>query len=303
MNKEDRIKYYFGDYFNKTIEIVIDKKYYEFKQDQIYFYRGPEYYLLNNTLSTEHGILYPYFYWDENIFNINIPCLSISGDGYDNNNLPVLMKTRLINSKNKGILLNVQYDRHWGSLKLPLNNTLWKDKINEPVWRGNHITGLFKTPNRRQLVEKYNKKFNFKFYSNNHIDNYSIKNNKLFDSNIMNIEEQLKYKFIIMMEGNDKASGLNWALKSNSLLLMPKPSVESWLMEGLLIPWQHYIPLDDSLEDIEEKISWCCKNDEICHQISRNSSEYMKQFSDIETEKTIHSYIIKEYQKNIKLIL
>ncbi len=58
MNKEDRIKYYFGDYFNKTIEIVIDKKYYEFKQDQIYFYRGPEYYLLNNTLSTEHGILY-----------------------------------------------------------------------------------------------------------------------------------------------------------------------------------------------------------------------------------------------------
>lgn len=47
----------------------------------------------------------------------------------------------------------------------------------------------------------------------------------------------LEYKGIIMIEGNDVASGLKWALLSQSVVLMPPPKHTSWAMEELLQPW------------------------------------------------------------------
>lgn len=47
----------------------------------------------------------------------------------------------------------------------------------------------------------------------------------------------LVYKGIIMLEGNDVASGLKWALLSQSVVLMPPPRHTSWAMEELLEPW------------------------------------------------------------------
>jgi hypothetical protein len=47
----------------------------------------------------------------------------------------------------------------------------------------------------------------------------------------------LEYKGIIMIEGNDVASGLKWALLSQSVVLMPPPKHTSWAMEELLEPW------------------------------------------------------------------
>jgi hypothetical protein len=52
----------------------------------------------------------------------------------------------------------------------------------------------------------------------------------------------LEFKGIIMIEGNDVASGLKWALLSQSVVLMPPPKHTSWAMEELLQPWvvSHY---------------------------------------------------------------
>jgi hypothetical protein len=51
------------------------------------------------------------------------------------------------------------------------------------------------------------------------------------------LETQLECKAIIMIEGNDVASGLKWAMLSQSVVLMPPPKVTSWAMEELLEPW------------------------------------------------------------------
>jgi hypothetical protein len=40
-----------------------------------------------------------------------------------------------------------------------------------------------------------------------------------------------------MIAGNDVASGLKWALFSQSVVLMPPPNHTSWAMEELLEPW------------------------------------------------------------------
>ena len=113
----------------------------------------------------------------------------------------------------------------------------------------------------------------------------------------MSVEEMLKYKFIISVEGNDKDSGLNWKLNSNSLVLMPKPTISSWLMESELIPNYHYILLKDDFSDLRSKYWWCRKNTEKCKEIIKNANNFMKRFSNNEKEEEIEKKVINEYFK------
>jgi hypothetical protein len=54
----------------------------------------------------------------------------------------------------------------------------------------------------------------------------------------------------------DVSSGLKWALYSNSVVLMPRPTFTSWAMEERLEPWVHYVPLRDDLSDVEDRVRW-----------------------------------------------
>lgn len=93
----------------------------------------------------------------------------------------------------------------------------------------------------------------------------------------MSMNELLQYKALIMLEGNDISSGLKWALFSNSVVLMPEPTMTSWAMEELLIPWVHYIPItvskdienNDVVTDAEEKIQWIMENDAKARAIAK----------------------------------
>jgi hypothetical protein len=92
----------------------------------------------------------------------------------------------------------------------------------------------------------------------------------------LSMQAQLRYKAIIMLEGNDVASGLKWALLSNSVVIMRKPNVTSWAMEELLEPWVHYIPLDVDLLDIVEKVQWVLDHDEEARKIAVRGTLWMK---------------------------
>jgi hypothetical protein len=78
---------------------------------------------------------------------------------------------------------------------------------------------------------------------------------------------------------------------------MAKPTIESWLMEGLLKPYVHYVPLEDDYSDLDKIIEWCEKNDDKCLKIVKNANEFMNQFENIEVEKKIFE-MIKEHYKN-----
>lgn len=90
------------------------------------------------------------------------------------------------------------------------------------------------------------------------------------------IDALLEHKGIIMIEGNDVASGLKWALLSQSIVLMPIPKHTSWCMEELLEPWVHYIPLDDFATNVEERMQWIIDNDEEAQRISERATLWME---------------------------
>eukprot|EP00978_Attheya_sp_CCMP212_P035253 scaffold152149_cov61-Attheya_sp.AAC.2 len=70
------------------------------------------------------------------------------------------------------------------------------------------------------------------------------------------MEDLLEYKIIICLQGNDVSSGLKWQLWSRSVVIISPPTLTSWAMEELLVPWVHNIPMDAQGSNTEEMVQY-----------------------------------------------
>ena len=235
---------------------------------------------------------------------INFQLLIVFGDISHKVDKFAFTKSRPVDMKNNyNILLNLNTPRHWGCLgEVDKYDIPFFSKINKVVWRGTN-TG---SPNcdvnlRYLLISKYqnssNKNIDTKFSHLSQKNNYT--GNLIFDK--MPIKELLQNKFLISIEGNDVATNLKWIMYSNSLVLMPKPTICSWFMEDKLIPDFHYVELKSDLSDLEDKYNWCCKNLDKCEKIVRNAKLYVSQFLNFDKEKEIVKKILNIYTNIIDI--
>ena len=239
-----------------------------------------------------------------NYYKILFPTKSINfifwfGDDTNLKDLPCFVKAKNINNKDFSIILNLNKPRHFGMLK---NLTKWDIPFNEKknifLWRGAN-TGFCN--DREILVNNFNNNKNLDFKFSYLCKKSLVEINPLLIQQ-MSIEEMLKNKFLLSIEGNDVATNLKWILLSNSVCLMKKPTKCSWIMEDMLLPFIHYIPLKDDFSDIEEKYNWCLSHLEECELISKNATKYMEDFLDDENEKFITLEVIKTYFEYVKFI-
>ena len=201
--------------------------------------------------------------------------------------VPFITKSRPIGGRN--IILPLNIPRHWAPVfKIKEYDIPFNFKKNKIIWRG-AATGKDKRVN---LVENYYNIYNVGFTK--FLQSYKGNRNSIFIKNKMNLSEMLKYKYLISVEGNDVASNLKWILASNSVCLMPKPINESWLMEGKLIPWIHYVPIKNDFSNLKEIYNWCLQNEENCKQIIKNSQKFIKQFLNNNKEEIIINEILKK---------
>jgi hypothetical protein len=341
MKEEERLKYYLGKYYDKknifktdniklkkgiltnSKEINNDTKSLQ-KTDNLNY----DFYVthVKNLLKTRENTINKFVKKiirnsiNETLYNVkkHNNFLFLYGD-YNKNNylIPALCKTRYLKQNN--VLLNFKRFRHMNLVyllkKYPKLDIPFEKKYNICIWRGSTTGSKKNIANRFQLVEKYYKKkekIDIGFCKDANINiNDHVKFYKTFYSNkdyfklskkALNIEELLKYKYLISVEGNDVASGLKWMLYSNSVVLMAKPRNFSWIMEDKLIPNFHYILLKDDFSDLEEKIEWCNDNQLKCLNISKNATEYMKQFLDIKKEYRLEKNVLDKYLQNVIII-
>lgn len=73
----------------------------------------------------------------------------------------------------------------------------------------------------------------------------------------LSLEQLASCRYQLSVEGNDVATGLKWQLYTDSVLIMPPPRVESWLLEGELLPFVHYVPVRRDFSDLSERLHWC----------------------------------------------
>lgn len=236
-------------------------------------------------LLNRYGLTNKYFYF-------------IPGDVYLKNDIYCLTKTRAYDDFKSTILRSLEFDRHWNSYYDKPGEAPFEKKSNKVFWRGTTTGFIHKAANRFICVTNWWNKHDkidvgFSFICQNK-EEYAK-----YVKGVQTVEEFLTHKYILSIEGNDKDSGINWKLNSNSLVFMPKPRSVSWLMEDQLIPNHHYILIKDDFSDLLERYEWCEANQEECKQIIKNANEYMRIFADDANERLIEKTVLTNYINNV----
>jgi spore maturation protein CgeB len=84
-------------------------------------------------------------------------------------------------------------------------------------------------------------------------------------------------------------------MSSNSCAIMPRPTFETWFMEGRLVPGVHYIEIREDYADLEEKIRYYSAHHEEAEEIARNANEWCAQFQNPERELLIALLVMQKY--------
>lgn len=204
--------------------------------------------------------------------------------------VPSIVKSRPIAGDNaNSVLLNLNKVRHFIFVndKIPFTQ-----KENKAVFRGKVGTPEhgFK-PNRHRFITMYQHHPMCDLGVIGRSDHPEWKSEK------MTIAQHLKYKFIMALEGNDVASNLKWVMSSNSLAVMPRPTYETWFMEGTLIPNYHYVEIKPDFSDLEERLTYYINHPDEAQQIINHAHEYVQQFQNPKRERLISLLVLDKYFK------
>ncbi|MEE1271605.1 MAG: glycosyl transferase family 90 [Bacteroidales bacterium] len=218
-------------------------------------------------------------------FSKTLPWLFLPGDITDLQPYPTIVKSRPITENNENsVLLKLNKIRHFIFVK---DKTKFEDKIPKILFRG----AAHGKPNRQMFIEKWidNPMCDIKDTAKDSI------NPPQWQSKPIGIKQQLKYKYIMAIEGNDVASNLKWIMSSQSIAVMPRPKYETWFMEGCLIPNYHYIEIKEDFSDLIEKVNYYEQHPEQAKAIIKNANEYVKPFKDKKREKLLSILVLKRY--------
>ena len=317
---EERVKYYMGSWYNKSMNpeeidcrlmIVTDPQYRSDYADKDLLYTFEK--LKDESLHNHYTSVSEYL-------TQAYQCLTLStssdkkiiairvGDSSSSSQIPVIAKTRragILTSKSSSDYFSIIWPlgmvRHFkgvdqvGKLERSLFGgvTKWKDKKPTLVWRG-AVTGVSLSKNEVSKILSRNQptfEYGPRMYVVNKYCDANINDIDIaFRTDVSDIEtrigckrrnyfmsmkDQLKFKYILNIEGNDVSTGLKWQLASNSVVFMAKPTTVSFAMEDLLVPFVHYVPVKDDYSNLMEMVEWARQNDQKCEWISRQASLYM----------------------------
>ena len=258
-----------------------------------YYFKRKDFFDLNdenpNTLSSLSCFNKSAYYYDIRsvlrYFPREFKFKCILGDVASVPDAPCFVKCRPIgeNHENSAIL-KLNQVRHYRNIKDPYK---YEKKLDKLVWRGSSYRKW-----RDEFVEMYG--------NNSHCDvgMVNIKGTTLDESFYkapLSREKQLRYKYILSLEGIDVATNLKWIAQSDSLCFMKKSKHESWFMENTLIPNYHYVEINEDLENVVTKIEYFNEHPQEAMVIIRNFQSYFCQFLELKNELLISLLVAVKY--------
>ena len=303
-HKNNKVAYYLINYIRQFIPISfyqkkLAQKIHSKEQLSVIQKRVEYYNKLSNTITLKSPVQLSdiktvpgskvYFfdlYQYSRYFNQKLKGLFLFGDIVEVPSQPTFVKSRPILHDNvNSVLLKWNKLRHFMFIKKEQKTFL--EKKNMLVSRGK----VHKTQAHRiKFIEKY---FKHPMCNIGRVNTNDL--NPLWKVPRLTIDQQLDYKFILCLEGNDVASNLKWVMSSQSIAVMPKPKYETWFMEGLLEADVHYIVIKDDCSDLEQRLNYYIKNQDKALQIIENANAYVQQFKDTKNERLISLLIMKKY--------
>jgi hypothetical protein len=303
-HKNNKILYYLVNYIRQFIPSTFYQKklaqeIHSKQQLRGILKRVAYYNKLSNTITLKNPVLLSdiktvpgskvYFfdlYQYSRYFNQKLKGLFLFGDITEVPKQPTFVKSRPIGDNNaNSVLLKWNKLRHFMFIKK--EQKTYPEKKNMLVSRGK----VHKTQAHRiKFIEKY---FAHPMCNIGRVNTNDL--NPLWKVPRLSIDQQLDYKFILCLEGNDVASNLKWVMSSQSIAVMPKPKYETWFMEGLLVADVHYIIIKDDYTDLEQRLNYYINNQDKALQIIENANAYVQQFKNQENETLISLLTLKKY--------
>lgn len=192
------------------------------------------------------------------------------------------VKSRPIRGDNaNSVLMNLDKFRHF---YFPRDVVPFDEKKAVSVWRGGEHN-----PKRVELMRRY-RGHPLCDVGYTHVDPADSRH-----SPFLRPSDQMAYRYIISIEGNDVATNLKWILASNSLCIMPAPVYETWFMEGRLKAGEHYVEVSDDFENLEDKIVYYERHPDEAKEIVRNANRFVEQFFDARLEQIISLLVMYKY--------
>lgn len=203
-------------------------------------------------------------------------------------NVPSITKSRpLVQHCENSVLFKMDKVRHFIFVN---DRKPFREKKNQAIFRGliGQEGSAELKKNRYDFVVKY---FNHPLCDVGVVDQQYPQ----WRTEKLTIGEHLDYKFIFALEGNDVASNLKWVMSSNSVAVMPRPTCETWFMEGTLIPDYHYIEIESDYSDVGERLAYYIDHPDKAEEIILHAHEFVNQFRDKKREKLISLLVLKKY--------
>lgn len=212
-------------------------------------------------------------------------CHKIFGDVSYLTDQPTFCKSRpLFDDNSNNVILPLNTVRHFQFFNDPLPLQKKKDKA---VWRG----AAYK-PNRKEFLRVTASLPRCDTEDTSRDSPRSVLGRSI---NFMPISEQLKYKFIFAIEGNDVATNLKWAMATNSAVIMPRPTRETWFCEHQLVANQHFIEIRQDYTDLEEKLDYYLTYPSKTLEIIREANAYSAIFRDLPRQFMIARVVAERY--------
>lgn len=217
-------------------------------------------------------------------------------------NMPIFHKNKAIftfskkiSDKNSIAIPDVYYIKQRGYIntniqKINDNRILYSDKKNECIYRGSiTLMTTYNFINHEDKDGLNQREYLKRLYKNGKINNFN------FEDGIMSIEDQLKYKYILDVDGHSNTwCATVWKLYSGSVLLKTNSIWKQWYYDELK-PWIHYVPIENDFSDINEKIQWCIDHDEECLNITQRAKIFVEEKLNWEKVKSDTITIFKKY--------
>ena len=189
--------------------------------------------------------------------------------------LPEITKSRPLtggDGNRNNILLNLDKVRHFLFVKDPFT---WEEKRCKVIFRGD-VKGK---PHRQRFIDMWK--------------GHPLCD--LADTGRLPLYDHLYCRYIMAIEGNDVASNLKWVMSSNSIAVMPRPTCETWYMEGRLKPGYHYVEIAPDYHDLIEKVEYYEAHPDEAKAIAAHAHEWVRQFQDRRREDLISLMVLDKY--------
>jgi len=190
-------------------------------------------------------------------------------------NKNIFSYNRQINDHNTLLLPDYFYISEHGYKKqffnqIDENYISFNSKLNKCVYRGalnnGSVTNFIDMTDKNNLNQR---EYFKKLYEEQKFKNVDFEDNKL------TVPEQMKYKYILDIDGwANTWSATIWKLYSGSVLLKVNSIWKQWYYDDLK-EYVHYVPIENDFSNLNEQIQWCIDNNDKCEEITKNAKEFV----------------------------